>query len=41
MGERHIPRLSRRCHGLRRIDRRFISRRIIGAGYLLGWDRVR
>jgi hypothetical protein len=40
MGERHLPRLLSRCHGLRWPDKRFIGRRLLRAGYLPGWDHV-
>jgi hypothetical protein len=36
MGDKHIPILSSRCHGLRKPDRRFRGRNILGPGCLLG-----
>jgi hypothetical protein len=36
MGERHLPRLSGGCHGLRWPDRMLRSGRLLGAGCLPG-----
>jgi hypothetical protein len=39
-GERHLPIFLGRCHGLRRLDRRFIGKRILGTWCLVGWDHL-
>jgi hypothetical protein len=40
MGEMHLAILSGGCHGLRRPERRFKCRMIIGTRGILGWDHV-
>jgi hypothetical protein len=41
MGERHIQTMLRRFHGLRRPDRSFRGRIILGEGCILGWDHAK
>jgi hypothetical protein len=41
MGERHLPRLSGGCHGLRWPGRMLRSGRLLGAGCLPGRDHAR
>jgi hypothetical protein len=40
-GIEHLPILSSRCYGLRRSDKRFKGKRLLGLGFLLGWDHAR